>query len=55
MKGDLVKLVVHLNFNRGVMGSNRGLNKIIFLFVKIYTSMEVKRHVNPKACGSKGG
>jgi len=55
MKDDLVELVVHLNFNCGVMGSNLGLNKMIFLFVKIYTSMEVKRHVNPKAYCSKGG
>jgi len=34
MKYDIVKLVVHLNCNCGVRGSNFGLNKINFLFAK---------------------
>jgi len=51
MKDDLVELVVHLNFNCVVMGSNLGLNKITFFLLKIYPSMEVKRHVNPRVHG----
>ena len=34
MKCDLVELVVHLNFNCVVVGSNRGLNKITFFLLK---------------------
>jgi len=34
MKNVLVGLVMHLNCNYVVMGSNLGLNKMIFLFVK---------------------
>jgi len=35
MKDDLVEMVVHLNYNCVVMGSNLGLNKIIFFLLKL--------------------
>jgi len=34
MKDDLGGLVMHLNFNCVVMGSNLGLNKVIFFLLK---------------------
>jgi len=35
MKDDLVEMVVHMNCNCLVMGSNLGLNKIIFFLLKL--------------------
>jgi len=34
MKDDLVEMVLHLNYNCVVMGSNLSLNKIIFFLLK---------------------
>ena len=31
------------------------LEQSLFIFAKIYSSMDMKRHVNPRVYGSKGG
>jgi len=40
MKDDLVELVVDLNFNYGLMGSNLGLSKIIFFLLKFTLALK---------------
>ena len=44
----MAELVVHLNCNCVMMGSNLGLDKITFFFVKTYFGMEVRRRKNPR-------